>query len=407
MWFSAAGVESNHFTYRQVSTAGADALIVANEDYTGVNPSYPAGTAGPKYADDYAATLDANGVSHDTWDVDALGVPHPLGVLSHFEAVVWESGDDRLPQEPEDLLTDTFLLGPVPDIAVAERQQYLTLAVRDFLNEGGKLIQAGETAQYQGLLGRSLGGIYSGLDGAPEQDCVVSRDFITDCGLLADDFAQYYLGARERVTFARPSGVKGTGRRLAGTSAAFGGQAVADNPLNEAGAFSLTSDVLTADRFPRFAGKASSSYVGAAGVNPLGPVEGRRYAGALHADSSYQRLGRTIDLTDVSAAEAPTLSMSLSFSTTVTFHHRDRRGGAVGHRRLDHAARHTRRHDQGTAVAVPGGPADHASVPAPLPDARPTVRSQGHHRGVERLQRRVGRLAQRLVRPVALRRPTR
>ena len=317
----AAGVESNHFTYRQVSTAGADALIVANEDYTGVNPSYPAGTAGPKYADDYAATLDANGVSHDTWDVDALGVPHPLGVLSHFEAVVWESGDDRLPQEPEDLLTDTFLLGPVPDIAVAERQQYLTLAVRDFLNEGGKLIQAGETAQYQGLLGRSLGGIYSGLDGAPEQDCVVSRDFITDCGLLADDFAQYYLGARERVTFARPSGVKGTGRRLAGTSAAFGGQAVADNPLNEAGAFSLTSDVLTADRFPRFAGKASSSYVGAAGVNPLGPVEGRRYAGALHADSSYQRLGRTIDLTDVSAAEAPTLSMSLSFSTTVTFHH--------------------------------------------------------------------------------------
>ena len=63
-----------------------------------------------------------------------------------------------------------------------------------------------------------------------------------------------------------------------------------DNPLNEAGAFSLTSDALAPDRFPRFAGKASSSYVGAAGINPLGPVEGRRYAGALHADSSYQRL---------------------------------------------------------------------------------------------------------------------
>ena len=182
---------------------------MANEDYTGVNPTYPAGTSGPKYADDYAAALDANGVSHATWDVDAQGVPHPLGVLSHFDAVVWESGDDRLPQDPEDLLTDTFLLGPLPDLAVAERQQYLTLAVRDYLNEGGKLIQAGETAQYQGLLGRSLGGIFYGLDGAPEQDCVVSRDFLTDCGLLADDFAQYYLGARERVTFARPTGVEG------------------------------------------------------------------------------------------------------------------------------------------------------------------------------------------------------
>ena len=312
VWFSAAGAESDHFTYTRASAAGAEALIVANEDYTGVNPTYPAGTSGPKYADAYAAALAANGVSHATWDVDARGVPHPLGVLSHFDAVVWESGDDRLPQEPEDLLTDTFLLGPLPDIAVAERQQYLTLAVRDYLNEGGKLIQAGETAQYQGLLGRSLGGIYYGLDGAPEEDCVVSGDFVADCGLVADDFAQYYLGVRERVTFARPTGVEGAG--------VFGGQAIVDNPLNEAGAFSLTSDALPPDRFPLFAGEGSGDYVGAAGVNPLGPVEGRRYAGALHADSSYQRLGRTIDLTDVSAAEAPTLSMSLSFSTTVTFH---------------------------------------------------------------------------------------
>jgi predicted deacylase len=312
VWFTAAGAESDRFTYRQASTAGAEALIVANEDYTGVNPTYPAGTTGPKYADDYAAALAAGGVSHATWDVDAQGVPHPLGVLSHFDVVVWESGDDRLPQEPEDLLTDTFLLGALPDIAVAERQQFLTLAVRDYLNEGGKLIQAGETAQYQGLIGRSLGGLYYGLDGAPEQDCVVSGDFVADCGLLADDFAQYYLGVRERVTFARPTGVEGAGT--------FGGQAVLDNPLNEAGAFSLTSDALEPDRFPLFAGKGSGRYIGAAGGNPLGPVEGRRYAGALHADSSYQRLGRTIDLTDVTAGDTPTLSMSLSFSTTVTFH---------------------------------------------------------------------------------------
>ena len=108
--------------------SGADVLIVANEDYTGVNPTYPAGTTAPKYADDYAAALDANGISHETFDVDAQGIPHPLGVLGHFDAVVWEIGDDRLGQDPEDFLTDTYLFGPLEDLAVAERQQYLTLA---------------------------------------------------------------------------------------------------------------------------------------------------------------------------------------------------------------------------------------------------------------------------------------
>ena len=282
---------------------------------------------------------------------------------------------------------------------MAERQQFLTLAVRDYLNEGGKLIQAGETAQYQGLIGRSLGGIYYGLDGAPEQDCVVTGDFMADCGLLADDFAQYYLGARERVTFARPTGVE-AGRRT------FGGQAVVDNPLNEAGAFSLTSDVLPPDRFPLFAGRRSGRYVGAAGVNPLGPVEGRRYAGAA---------ARRLVVPAARADDRPDRRLRRrragALDVAVVQHHgdvppRDPRGGAIRHRRLDHPARHSRRHHQGPAVAVLGGPADHASVPAPLPDAgRPCA--PGHDRRVERLQRRVGRLAHRLVRPVALRRPAR
>ena len=32
------------------ATRGADVLVIANEDYTGVNPTYPAGTSAPKYA---------------------------------------------------------------------------------------------------------------------------------------------------------------------------------------------------------------------------------------------------------------------------------------------------------------------------------------------------------------------
>ena len=49
VWFTARRdgrhVESEHFTYTVASDSGADALIVASEDYTGVNPTYPAGTA--------------------------------------------------------------------------------------------------------------------------------------------------------------------------------------------------------------------------------------------------------------------------------------------------------------------------------------------------------------------------
>ena len=313
-------VESDPFTYTVADDSGADVLVIADEDVTGVNPTYPAGTTGPKYLDDYGAALDANGISYDTWDVDSQGVPHPLGVLDHYDAVIWELGDNRLTQDTEDEITETYL-GDFEDLAVAEREQYLTLAVRDYLNEGGKLVQSGETAGYFGQLGGSIGGIYYGLDGAPEEDCVVTEDFFSDCLLLADDFHQYYLGAFARTTFADPTAVGGTGDPLTGVSAALGGPATVDNPLDEAGAFVLTSDELPPDQFPLFASTGSSTYLDASGVNPFGPVEGERYAGATHEDSSYQRIGRTIDLSAVTAAEAPTLEFQLSYVTELGYDH--------------------------------------------------------------------------------------
>ena len=211
-------VESEHFTYTLAQDTGNSALVIANEDYTGVNPTYPAGTTAPKYVDEHVAALEANGVTPDVWDVDAQGVPHHLGVLSHFESAFWYLGDNRLTQDPEDFLTDTFLFGPLPDLSVAERQQYLTLAVRDWLNEGGKLALAGETTGYFGLLGSAVGGIYYGLDGAPEEDCVVTSDFFSDCLLLADDFTQYWLGASNRaaVSVDGTDGHRSAARRVRG-----------------------------------------------------------------------------------------------------------------------------------------------------------------------------------------------
>ena len=77
----------------------ADVLVLADEDYTGVNPTYPAGTNAPRYAQQYVDAIRANGIRSVVWDVDKDGVPHDLGVLGHFDAVVWYLGDNRLTQD--------------------------------------------------------------------------------------------------------------------------------------------------------------------------------------------------------------------------------------------------------------------------------------------------------------------
>ena len=314
-------VESEHFTYTVAQDTGNPVLVLVNEDYNGYNPGTPTGGP-PKYVDEHVAALAANGVASDVWDLDAQGVPHDLGILSHYSAIVWYYGDNRLTQDQEDVLTQFPTDdGPVlaPDLSVAERQQYLTMAVRDFLNAGGKLALAGETVGYYGLLGGPLGGIYYGLDGAPEEDCVVTVDPFSDCLLLADDFTQYYLGVFGRVPLAA-SGVTGLdGGPLAGLEAMFGDPATLDNPPDEVGAFTVTSDVLPPDEFPQFASAAAAEYLSPEG--PFFAVEGDWAVGSLHADDSYMRLGRTYDLTGISEADEPKFEMQISYDTEEGYDH--------------------------------------------------------------------------------------
>ena len=302
---------SESFTYRLAEDTQHTVLVLANEDYEGVNPDYPPSVTAPKYADTYVAALEAEGFNASVWDVSSQGVPHHLGVLGHFKGVVWYLGDNRLTQDPEDELTQ---IGSrqFADAAVAERQQYLTLSVRDYLNEKGKLVHSGETAGYFGLLGSTIGGIYYGLDGSPSSDCVVTQDLFSDCLLLADDFYQYYLGAYSRSTATSPQEFRGVAD-LSGAAATFGGPAVDDNPLNEAGTFTVTSDFLPADQFPQFASKAAGEYRPSGG--PFDPVEGSWYVAGAHVNDAYMRLARTIDLTDVTAAQTPQLQAKLSFDT--------------------------------------------------------------------------------------------
>lgn len=300
---------SSSFTYRLAEDTRNTVLVLANEDYEGVNPEpTPTGT-GPKYAAAHVAALKAAGYNASVWDVSAQGVPHHLGVLRHFKAVVWYLGDNRLTQDPEDAEID-FFGDQEPDLAVAERQQYLTMSVRDYLNERGKVLHAGETAGYFGQLGSTVGGIYYGLDGAPESECVVTADLFSDCLLLADDFFQYYLGAYARSTAPNPTGFTGAGD-LSGAVAALDGAAVG-NPLDEPGVFTPTSDVLPAGEFPLFASEASGDYTGAAG-GAFDPVEGSWYVGAVYRNDAYARLARTVDLTGVTAGQGPALQTQLSF----------------------------------------------------------------------------------------------
>ena len=92
-------IESRSFTYNVRSDSGARVLVLAQEDYTGNSafPAYPS-TDGPFYLSYYAAALEANGVDYDVYDLDAEGrvAPDALGVLSHYDAVIWYTGNDNV-----------------------------------------------------------------------------------------------------------------------------------------------------------------------------------------------------------------------------------------------------------------------------------------------------------------------
>ena len=116
-------------------------LVVAAEDYTGASPAQPPG--GPHYLDYYLDALDANGEDADVYDVDANGrtAPDALGVLSHYDAAIWYTGDDVVTR------TAGRGAGNVDRLALDEMYEF-----RAFMNEGGKVMYTGDQAgaQYTG-----------------------------------------------------------------------------------------------------------------------------------------------------------------------------------------------------------------------------------------------------------------
>ncbi|MER6029151.1 M14 family zinc carboxypeptidase [Streptomyces sp. NPDC001851] len=249
---SSKKVSSSPFTYTVAERPGADTLVVAEEGTTA--------TQAQKYVD----ALKAAGHRAIVWDVARRGAPDALGVLKHFRTVVHYSGAK----------------GP---------QNATQLQLRAYLNEGGRLIEAGELAG---------GGVRLG-DGS-----------------VSDDFSQYYLGAYSRTSAKGATGFTGSGA-LDGYTGALGD--ASGNPLDQAGVYGVTSDELPVATHPQFKSAGAGRFAGA--VNPYGPYSGSYMAAAVHTDDAYKRLTRTIDLTGVSAAAKPALTTRMLWDTEPGYDH--------------------------------------------------------------------------------------
>ena len=164
-----AGGLQSEFRYKVISTQ-KDAtkkrvLVVAAEDYTGTSPNVTPGYAtAPRYLNTYKTALEGLGYEVDTYDIDApptgpdtspnginfapIKYPTNLGVLSHFDAVVYETGDDFGPQDasntnPRRMTSATAQTGSQE---MASWAHHTMLQLRDYANEGGKLVVAGRNA---------------------------------------------------------------------------------------------------------------------------------------------------------------------------------------------------------------------------------------------------------------------
>ncbi|MFI7544755.1 M14 family zinc carboxypeptidase [Actinoplanes sp. NPDC049599] len=290
VWFTAAGgKKSAPFTYTVGDRIGGDVLVLATEDVTGIAPAATDGATSARYAESYVDALARSGRTADVYDMDTHGrrAPHPLGVLSHYRAVVWETGDDIVPRDPGQ-----------SEWATTRAAFETELAVRDYLNEGGKLLHAGQYAGY------AAGNYFYQPQGPGE--CGTGGDDLT-CQPLSDDFRQYWLGAGAYVDNGGTEMMAGTSGTLAGFSAPYGAQ-------QHTAAFLSTSSELPPDRFPQFTSTIPMVWRHD-GPGPYDPVDGDRYLWSGRSDSSFKRLTRTVDLT---AARNAHLRFKTSFDTDPT-----------------------------------------------------------------------------------------
>ena len=218
-------------------------------------------------------------------------------MLSHYKAVVWETGNDII------LRAAGQGRGTAAKAALD-----IELSVRDYLNEGGKLLAAGKYNQYA----QAANGAYFYNPFAPPE-CTTPE--VYPCLQLFNDFQQYWLGAYVNVDDGgtdpngNPFGLIGSEDEFAGFTGQLNAAGSAGNQ-DHTGLLLTTSSFLPVDEFPQFASKAPLDWDIPGG--PFDPHTGDWYAYSQQADTSYKRFGQTIDLTGAAAGQ---LSFWSSFDT--------------------------------------------------------------------------------------------
>jgi hypothetical protein len=242
------------YTYEVENASESSILVVSAEDYTGDYPVYT-DTSGPNYLSYYADALDAGGYGYDIWDVTAReAAPDYTEVLSNYDVAVWYTGDDYAATVPE-----------------FEVHEDMVLAMREFLNYGGKILATGQDLA-------SLSTVY---------------------GMFSDDFFQYRMGAFIQVD---GSGMEST----EDTAVPYTVEGVEDDPvfagltLNLSGGDGADNQV-SADSFlatsyfhPDYENKVAARYVRPGG--PYDPYSGDYYVYSQMADQAFKRLGGVFDL---------------------------------------------------------------------------------------------------------------
>ena len=280
VWFTAGGEKSKAFHYDAEVETDNPVLILSNEDYSGVQPN-PAPEPGPKYLDYYTDALDTAGVDYDVYDVDANDrkAPDPLGVLSHYSHVVWYTGDDYVPREPD----------APGGSGITKRAVETQNAVRDFINDGGKLFYTGKNA------GRVFAEGYS-YNPFQDEEGTYCQDANPSCIIVQDDFLQYWLGAYRYVLGAGQDPEDGSIFPVEGTAGPFDPLSLtfngADSAQNgdQAATLLVTSSVLDPAQYPLFADSAAAAEWLRPFASPFDPHEGDWFMSAGAHDAAYKRL---------------------------------------------------------------------------------------------------------------------
>jgi Zinc carboxypeptidase len=311
VWFEGGGQRSESFTYEAVSENGNRVLVVAAEDYTGASPVQ---TGGPNYVDTYTDALAANGQEADVYDVDAAGrlAPDALGVLSHYDAVVWETGDNLITR------TAGRVGGNADRLALDELLQF-----RSYMNEGGKVLLAGDSAGQQYTMAQlydpkgeiACNPLPAGTD--PRRCLPLFGSFFG--GDTTNDVLQYYLGGYVAVA---NDGLDGeTAFDSIGVDDPFTGLSWGlDDPDLSANAvrrssFLATSGILPPDQFKQFESWPAARYAKPGG--PFDPHTGTQYVYSQIADVSYKRLTREVAV----PASGGSLTFWTSYDTEAAWDH--------------------------------------------------------------------------------------